>query len=563
MAFSGYNAGQAAAFSLDAADGLVDGTYYGNRVLAGSGYATTQPSVPVSNFASTVPSSFTGTFPTTSSSVFPTTSLSSTFTAPSAFPPIASSSSVFPTTGLSSTFTAPTSFAGATVPFTGAPTTTFGSTLGATTFGATSSLVPYSGGLSTFGSSVTSFGSTYGGYGNVRVIGEREVRIRVPIFEQVPVPRVQVVDVPVHVNVPQIVYVEKPVYVDKPVEKIVYVDKPEEKIVYVDKPAPPRPAPVAPPPPQIHCASCNQLVTNDLFEAEGRQWHRGCYVACAGCQRFIERALLIEAEGRSWHRDCYKICGSCGRTINDQPFKFGGKIYHKSCMNICGGCMAVIEGQPYIVGGRKFHQSCYNGKWTGRDIYVIVDSSASMASQDTSDAQRRRYWHIARDAVMNHIVPKAVQYDSDGITLYFFDSKFTVYNSVNNANKVSELFQQYQPTGGTALHKVLHDAFTRHFTQTHDPRKPATLLIITDGAPDSKEAAEQELIQAAMNIKADYELSIMFVQIGPDPGATQFLQYLDDQMSHKTGGRDIVDVVKSWEMKGLTFEELIAKSIAD
>jgi hypothetical protein len=68
-----YNAGQVAAARLDAADGVIDGRFYGNKVVAGAGYATTAPAAPAvfpaaygyGGYSAAVPSygAYSGAFP--------------------------------------------------------------------------------------------------------------------------------------------------------------------------------------------------------------------------------------------------------------------------------------------------------------------------------------------------------------------------------------------------------------------------------------------------------------------------------------------------------------------
>jgi len=106
---------------------------------------------------------------------------------------------------------------------------------------------PTVGALNTYTGSVGSYpnlglGDTFLEDPSLRVVGERLVQVRVPVFERVQsaamISAPQIVERPVPVPVPQLQYVDKPVYVDRPVEKIVYVDKPVERIVYVDRHVP-------------------------------------------------------------------------------------------------------------------------------------------------------------------------------------------------------------------------------------------------------------------------------------------------------------------------------------
>lgn len=61
----------------------------------------------------------------------------------------------------------------------------------------------------------------------------------------------------------------------------------------------------------------------------------------------------------------------------------------------------------------------------------------------------------------------------------------------------------------------------------------------------------------------DEELSVSFIQIGNDHGAKKFLRSLDDDLRGKGAKFDIVDTVTSDEMMGMSFANLVAKSVLD
>jgi len=93
------------------------------------------------------------------------------------------------------------------------------------------------------------------------------------------------------------------------------------------------------------------------------------------------------------------------------------------------------------------------------------------------------------------------------------------------------------------------------------PPSPTTILVITDGVPNDKNAVVQTIKDAANMLQRDEDLSITFVQIGNDAEATKYLIHLDDTLS---GAKfDIVDRVTSQEMQGMSFSQLVAKSILD
>jgi hypothetical protein len=66
---------------------------------------------------------------------------------------------------------------------------------------------------------------------------------------------------------------------------------------------------------------------------------------------------------------------------------------------------------------------------------------------------------------------------------------------------------------------------------------------------------------ATQNMRSDEELSVSFIQIGSDSGARDFLKFLDDGL--KSAKFDIVDALTSDEMYGMSFLDLVTKSVLD
>jgi len=189
-----------------------------------------------------------------------------------------------------------------------------------------------------------------------------------------------------------------------------------------------------------------------------------------------------------------------------------------------------------------------------RDYVLIVDRSGSMGSPFGNST----LWKQAEDAVL-YLAPKVCDADPDGITLYFFNSHFSKYENVSSPKRVRDLFSQCEPSGGTNLTGVLSDAFKNHFLNN----KPETILVITDGEADDPRSVKQVIINATKRLQRDDELSISFVQIGNDSAAKKFLDALDDDLEKEGAKFDIVDTVTCDEMKGMSFNEFVMKSIYD
>jgi len=166
-----------------------------------------------------------------------------------------------------------------------------------------------------------------------------------------------------------------------------------------------------------------------------------------------------------------------------------------------------------------------------RDYILIVDKSGSMAGSR---------WNEAKLAV-SMIAPSACQADPDGITLYFFSSpgQTKKYTNIKTAQQVVSSFERERPSGNTDLAGVLNTAFSEHFSR---PGAQTTILVITDGEPNNKNAAVKEIVNAANRLTRDEDLSVSFIQVGNDSSATKFLKSLDDDIQARF---DIVDTISA------------------
>eukprot|EP00994_Dinema_validum_P008013 NODE_699_length_1414_cov_208.271062_g518_i0.p1 GENE.NODE_699_length_1414_cov_208.271062_g518_i0~~NODE_699_length_1414_cov_208.271062_g518_i0.p1 ORF type:complete len:402 (+),score=134.60 NODE_699_length_1414_cov_208.271062_g518_i0:79-1206(+) len=179
-----------------------------------------------------------------------------------------------------------------------------------------------------------------------------------------------------------------------------------------------------------------------------------------------------------------------------------------------------------------------------RDYVVLVDRSVSMRFMGK--------WEQARQAV-EYLAPYVCKCDPDGITLYLFDHKFQKWDNVTSASVVSEAFTTCPPRGSTNLADVLQAAFDDHFEGT---RRATTILVVTDGEPDSREPVKEAIVNAANKSSSASDLRISFIQIGNDAKATAFLKELDDDLEVEgVCKHDIVDTINFADMAGQSFDE--------
>lgn len=156
-----------------------------------------------------------------------------------------------------------------------------------------------------------------------------------------------------------------------------------------------------------------------------------------------------------------------------------------------------------------------------RDYTLIIDKSGSMATPDQKGGKTR--WVAAQESTFA-LASKCEQLDPDGITVYVFSGKFKRYENVTSS-KVSQIFQENEPSGSTDLAGVLKHATDNYFERKQAGRTKVngeTILVVTDGEPDDRKAVMKVIIEASRRMERDEELAISFIQVGKDPQATRF-----------------------------------------
>eukprot|EP01106_Pelomyxa_sp_JSP_P010585 TRINITY_DN279_c0_g2_i3.p2 TRINITY_DN279_c0_g2~~TRINITY_DN279_c0_g2_i3.p2 ORF type:complete len:197 (+),score=71.69 TRINITY_DN279_c0_g2_i3:57-593(+) len=166
-------------------------------------------------------------------------------------------------------------------------------------------------------------------------------------------------------------------------------------------------------------------------------------------------------------------------------------------------------------------------------------------------------WEACR-AALELLAPACCKADPDGVKIFFFSNTIEKEDHVKDAKRIKQLFSKYEPDGSTDLASVLLMAFDEHFTSGG---KPETMLVITDGCPDDTAAVEGAIVECTQRLRDDDELSVSFIQVGKDPDARGYLKHLDNGLVDRGAKFDIVDTKTFEQLKGLSFVELIFKSL--
>jgi uncharacterized protein with von Willebrand factor type A (vWA) domain len=197
-----------------------------------------------------------------------------------------------------------------------------------------------------------------------------------------------------------------------------------------------------------------------------------------------------------------------------------------------------------------------------RDYTLIIDKSGSMSTSDRPGDKTR--WETAQESTLA-LAQECEKIDPDGITIYLFSGRFKRYDNVTS-DKVTQIYEENEPSGRSDLAGVLQDALESYFQRkATDKTKPngETILVITDGEPYDRKAVIRLIIEASQKIDRDEELAISLIQVGKDKKATEFLKALDDRLQEAGAKFDIVDTIPMDKMEGMTLTDVLLKAITD
>ena len=200
-----------------------------------------------------------------------------------------------------------------------------------------------------------------------------------------------------------------------------------------------------------------------------------------------------------------------------------------------------------------------------RQYVLLVDMSGSMKLPDGIMKTR---WDSARK-VVTKIIDTVFEYDTDGrVPVYLFDDQVEFLGECTNSSHVKGVFESHKPRGTTDLAQCL-DIAMKTYSGKNRPDYSivpgTTYIVVLDGNTDDNEAVKNIIRHyadpASGYIENHTQIGISFVQIGSDPGATRFLQDLDDGIE---GVPDIVDTKKdSFVMKKGGTDKLLFDAIFD
>lgn len=180
------------------------------------------------------------------------------------------------------------------------------------------------------------------------------------------------------------------------------------------------------------------------------------------------------------------------------------------------------------------------------DYALVIDHSGSMGSASVR-IRGNLLKEVEEDAIA--IARIAEQYDDDGITVIPFSNSVRVYDNVT-ASRVSQVFAEHQPRGGTNLTDALNEVFRK----AHSSKKEMVAIVYTDGAPNDPQGVVSVIRNMAQQLGRP-RIGLAIIQVGNDSGASQFLEHLDNQLADNRTP-DVVACIKASDAEGLSFGQI-------
>lgn len=195
---------------------------------------------------------------------------------------------------------------------------------------------------------------------------------------------------------------------------------------------------------------------------------------------------------------------------------------------------------------------------SSRDVVLLIDKSRSMSEMDCpsgslpsnlsgfftrtreTSAGAITRWEWCRRETM-HVASQLSRSPGSRMKLVLFDDRVSEFENVS-LGAVSEIFNQFKPSGGTnatkALKSVIHEYLERrsHGNQV----RPLSIVCITDGAPSSPRSLRDLIVETSIKMNHPGEIAISFLQIGRDSQGNQLLPELDYGLANEGARYDIV-----------------------
>lgn len=171
---------------------------------------------------------------------------------------------------------------------------------------------------------------------------------------------------------------------------------------------------------------------------------------------------------------------------------------------------------------------------TGFDHKIALDGSGSMNEPVKSGSPKTR-WDDMQETVIGFATDIA-KIDEDGIGVIFFQGASITTEDNCKADKVKQVLASHTPRLGTPTAEALTAALALGAPAT----KKQIITMFTDGVPNDEQAVIDVIIKQAAKQETQDDVKIVFIQVGDDKHASNYLKGLDDGLTKAGAKWDIV-----------------------
>lgn len=188
------------------------------------------------------------------------------------------------------------------------------------------------------------------------------------------------------------------------------------------------------------------------------------------------------------------------------------------------------------------------------DVVLCVDTSGSMRTKDAGSQRNLKRLDAVKE-VAGAVAEELLPFDDDGITIVRFASLVELTDGCKGSSAIDKIFQEYRPMGNTDTHGALKTVFDKF--QPGSNKKPLCVIVFTDGAPDNPSAVAQLIVDTTRKIGNRSQVGVLFVQVGDDQEATEYLAKLDNQLTGAGAAHDIVAVTRIEQLEKLSTPDIV------
>ena len=210
-----------------------------------------------------------------------------------------------------------------------------------------------------------------------------------------------------------------------------------------------------------------------------------------------------------------------------------------------------------------YNEAVHMPEHTTEDPYADLKNYDTLFLVDDSGSMAGRSWRECSEA-LRAIAPICTAHDADGIDLRFLNTPPQPrFSNITEPSTVHEIFQTVRPRSSTptgdVLRGILEEYLERH--RLDHKKKRMNVIVITDGEPsDDLEGTFRDVGEELVSLRMRRDqLGVQFLQVGNEPSAREYLQYLDDHLVKENRGKAYKDFVDTepWTSSGLTAERIL------